>query len=225
RHTAATELLTTANTAVATNAPKVTAVLAAPRAFDLVNATGGICVPYGPPPDYTRNMSYCSDGTVTFQQLVDGLAAAANSSTVVPMADQNDLMAAATTLALLESTIPNVLILVNCSYVANIAAFALNEAEAMVMDFKMLWVGFLVITIACMMQALSMPIYVFRAVRLGDKLGDTETEGLYKVAAVPVAYPAEGGGYDRQTQGNEPSFAEGSSNSCVGLEQPYSSSS
>ncbi|CAI5511652.1 unnamed protein product [Closterium sp. Naga37s-1] len=493
RYTASTAL-TTANTSVATNAP---------QAFDLVNATGGICVPYGPPPDYTRNMSYCGANTVTFQQLVDELAAAANSSTAVPVAElaaaansstavpvavqnnltaaarpplrkhsplslippvpvpplhalpflltfpppqelaaaansstavpvavqndltaalplsaippslgcslelaaaansstavpvavQNDLTAAAKTLSLLESTIPNVLILcgavlcgsdswgfygkestipnvlllVNCSYVANIATargredvlpsrlkthlllcrryrqgkaspmlpcsplggcnglllcarapvlpsvcpsppldllpplpllppafspsspsspssplsprlpvkaptvcideaqemvvdfhmlwfalneaqemvvdlhrlwvgflvllvtfrfasplisllslsfqFALDEAQAMVTDFQMLWIGFLVITIACMMQALSMPIYVFRAVRLGDKLGDTETEGLYKAAAVPVAYPAEGEGYDGQTQGNEPSFAEGTSNS------------
>ncbi|CAI7845979.1 unnamed protein product [Closterium sp. NIES-54] len=336
RYTASTAL-TTANTSVATNTPE---------AFDLVNATGGICVPYGPPPDYTRNMSYCTPIHHPQRRFLgqnhappvsllasplpspillspppppapppEALTAAANSSAVVPEVVQNNLTAAArpplrnpplrcsprpcaphacpplpsplppppgassssqqqhgstngrserphgcchnaraarihhpqrphprqlllcrqhccgenavrwSAVRCAQPSFSSVLILVNCSCAANIAAFALNEAEAMVMDFKMLWVGFLVITIACMMQALSMPIYVFRAVRLGDKLGDTETEGLYKVAAVPVAYPAEGGGYDGQTQGNEPSFAEGSSNSCVGLEQPYSSSS
>ncbi|CAI5481654.1 unnamed protein product [Closterium sp. Yama58-4] len=182
RYTAST-VLTTANTSVATNAPK---------AFEALNATSGICVPYGPPPDYTRDMSYCGPGTITFQQMVNGLGAMANSSDVVPEAVKNDLAAAATTLSLLESTIPNVLFLANCSYVAEIAQFALNEVQAMVTDFQMLWIGFLVITIACMMQALSMPIYVFRAVRIGNRLADDEAEGLYKASAVPVAYPAEG---------------------------------
>ncbi|CAI5517746.1 unnamed protein product [Closterium sp. Naga37s-1] len=167
RYTAAT-VLTTANTSVATNAPSI---------FEFLHAPGGICVPYGPPPDYTRDMSYCGEGTITFQQLVNGLATTANSSTVVPEAVKNDLTATATTLSLLESTIPNVLVLVNCSYVAEIAQFALDEAQAMVTDFQMLWIGFLVITIACMMQALSMPIYVFRAVRIGNRLGDDEAEG------------------------------------------------
>ncbi|CAI7798808.1 unnamed protein product [Closterium sp. NIES-53] len=143
------------------------------------------------------------------------LMTTAGNTMLVPEVVRNDLTATAQTLALLESTIPNVLTLVDCSYVANIAAFALSEAQAMVTNFRMLWVGFLVITIACMMQALSTPIYVFRAVRIGDKLSDAEVEGLYKASAVPVAYPAGGEG-EGQMPMNEPSYAEGSDNSYVG---------
>ncbi|CAI5996687.1 unnamed protein product [Closterium sp. NIES-64] len=64
RYTAATAL-TVANTSVTTNAPKL---------FDLLGVPGGLCVPYGPPPDYTRNASYCADSTtktITFPSLVD----------------------------------------------------------------------------------------------------------------------------------------------------------
>ncbi|CAI5496699.1 unnamed protein product [Closterium sp. Naga37s-1] len=214
RYTAAT-VLTTANSSVAANAP---------RALTYLNAPGGICVPYGPPPNFTRDSSYCGNGTISFQQFVNGLSATANSSALVPDVVKNDLTATAQTLALLESTIPNVLTLVDCSYVANIAAFAIAEAQGMITNFQMLWIGFLVITIACMMQALSMPIYVFRAVRIGDRLNDAEAEGLYKAPAVPVAYPS-GGGAEGQTQANEPSFAEGSGYSYGGSEQPYSNSS
>ncbi|CAI5511653.1 unnamed protein product [Closterium sp. Naga37s-1] len=214
RYTAAT-VLTTANSSVAANAP---------RALTYLNAPGGICVPYGLPPNFTRDSSYCGNGTISFQQFVNGLSSTANSSALVPDVVKNDLTATATTLALLESTIPNVLTLVDCSYVANIAAFAIAEAQGMITNFQMLWIGFLVITIACMMQALSMPIYVFRAVRLGDRLNDAEAEGLYKASAVPVAYPA-GGETEAHTYGNNPSFVEGSGNSYVGSEQPHSSSS
>ncbi|CAI5474983.1 unnamed protein product [Closterium sp. Yama58-4] len=203
RYTAAT-VLTTVNSSVDSNAPRI---------FTFLGVPGGICVPYGPAPNYTRDMSYCDPSTtITFQQFVNTLSTTASSSVLVPEVVRNDLTAAAKTLALLESTIPNVLALVDCSYVASIAAFAMSEAQAMITNFQMLWVGFLVITIACMMQALSMPIYVFRAVRLGDKLSDAEVEGLYKASAVPVAYPA-GGGPEGQAQANEPSFAEGSGGS------------
>ncbi|CAI5517745.1 unnamed protein product [Closterium sp. Naga37s-1] len=205
RYTAAT-VLTTANSSVASNAPRLFAFLRVP---------GGICVPYGPAPNFTRDTDLCVEGTILFPQFVNMLMRTAGSTALVPEVVRNDLTATAQTLALLESTIPNVLILVDCSYVANIAKFALSEAQAMVTNFQMLWVGFLVITIACMMQALSMPIYVFRAVRLGDKLSDAEVEGLYKASAVPVAYPAGGEG-EGQMPMNEPSFAEGSDNSYAG---------
>ncbi|CAI5966438.1 unnamed protein product [Closterium sp. NIES-65] len=205
RYTAAT-VLTTANTSVVTNAP---------RLFKILRVPGGICVPYGPAPNFTRDTNLCVDGTILFPDFVNMLMTTAGSSVLVPEVVRNDLTATAQTLALLESTIPNVLTLVDCSYVANIAKFAMSEAQAMITNFQMLWIGFLVITIACMMQALSMPIYVFRAVRLGDKLSDAEVEGLYKASAVPVAYPAGGEG-EGQMPMNEPSFAEGSDNSYAG---------
>ncbi|GJP52394.1 hypothetical protein CLOM_g11515 [Closterium sp. NIES-68] len=201
RHTTAT-VLTTANTSVTNNVP---------GAFKLVGAPGGICVPYGPAPNYTRDDSLCGDSTISFTQFINKLSTTANSSAIVPDVVKNDLTATVTTLAMLQTTIPNVLVLANCSYIAEIAKFIIDEAKSMLTDFQMLWIGFLVITIACMMQALSMPIYVFRAVRLGDRLGDAEAEGLYKASAVPVAYPA----------GNEPSTVEGSDNTYGGSEQPY----
>ncbi|CAI5496700.1 unnamed protein product [Closterium sp. Naga37s-1] len=165
-----------------------------------------------PPPSFQMLMTTAGNTALVPDVM---LMTTAGSSALVPDVVKNDLTATAQTLALLESTIPNVLTLVDCSYVANIAKFAISEGQAMVTNFQMLWVGFLVITIACMMQALSTPIYVFRAVRLGDRLNDAEAEGLYKASAVPVAYPAggEGGGL---TQVNEPSFAEGSDNSYAG---------
>ncbi|CAI7845965.1 unnamed protein product [Closterium sp. NIES-54] len=205
RYTAAT-VLTTANSSVVSNAP---------RLFKFLGVPGGICVPYGPAPNFTRDTDLCVEGTILFPQFVNMLMTTAGNTMLVPEVVRNDLTATAQTLALLESTIPNVLTLVDCSYVANIAAFALSEAQAMVTNFRMLWVGFLVITIACMMQALSTPIYVFRAVRIGDKLSDAEVEGLYKASAVPVAYPAGGEG-EGQMPMNEPSYAEGSDNSYVG---------
>ncbi|CAI7911366.1 unnamed protein product, partial [Closterium sp. NIES-53] len=167
RYTAAT-VLTTANSSVVSNAP---------RLFKFLGVPGGICVPYGPAPNFTRDTDLCVEGTILFPQFVNMLMTTAGNTMLVPEVVRNDLTATAQTLALLESTIPNVLTLVDCSYVANIAAFALSEAQAMVTNFRMLWVGFLVITIACMMQALSTPIYVFRAVRIGDKLSDAEVEG------------------------------------------------
>ncbi|CAI5511654.1 unnamed protein product [Closterium sp. Naga37s-1] len=409
RYTAAT-VLTTANSSVVSNAPMIFAFLGVP---------GGICVPYGPAPNFTRDTDLCVKGTILFPQFVNVsgtcadvpfesathstnttlfvtplppvpfppvpfppvplplypspcppppvplplspypcppshclpppslqvlmttagntalvpevmLMTTAGNTPLVPEVVRNDLTATAQTLELLESTIPNVLTLIDCSYVANIAAvsegngyqpsdsldrlpgflltlsspsslsplpphsllslltlsspsslsplpphsllslltlsspsspltphcplsllslvssspvnFAISEGQAMVTNFQMLWVGFLVIiTIACMMQA---PFYHMqpycqitssplppptvcniRGTGDGDLLPDaldrlpgfllTLSSPLSPHLPVPVAYPAggEGGGL---TQVNEPSFAEGSDNSYAG---------
>ncbi|CAI5988534.1 unnamed protein product [Closterium sp. NIES-64] len=53
--------------------------------------------------------------------------------------------------------------------------YAMDQGDRIEMNLQLLWIGFLILSVACMLLALCIPVYVYRAVRLGpepEKKGD-----------------------------------------------------
>ncbi|GJP65966.1 hypothetical protein CLOP_g22856 [Closterium sp. NIES-67] len=158
--------ITQLNASIATNCPQL---------LTAVNASG-ICNPYADGTSLTYNLTSCLPGTMPPTELLQTLAAAACSNSTchiqhpngthlevqVPEAVLNDLKNASSALKLLYSTVPALLQIANCTYVKQICEYASGLAQDMERDFNMLWWGFIVVSIASMLFALALPIYIFR---------------------------------------------------------------
>ncbi|CAI5474982.1 unnamed protein product [Closterium sp. Yama58-4] len=79
----------------------------------------------------------------------------------VPQSALADLQTAYAALTHLVASVPVLIQIANCTYVKEICEYASGLANDMERDFNMLWWGFIVISIASMLLALALPIYIF----------------------------------------------------------------
>ncbi|CAI7845955.1 unnamed protein product [Closterium sp. NIES-54] len=157
------------NTSIATTYPQLLTAL---------NATG-ICNPYaGGSTELSYDVTSCPPGTLPpaafLQSLVTTLPCTNGTCQLkfpngtvmllqVPPAALSDLQTASAALTHLVDSVPVLLQIANCTYVKEICEHASGMATDMERDFNMLWCGFIVISVASMLLALALPVYIFRS--------------------------------------------------------------
>ncbi|CAI7814000.1 unnamed protein product [Closterium sp. NIES-53] len=105
-----------------------------PKLFTRLNATAGICSPFGPGPDYLYNDTACSPNSITFRQLKDLLPEVTCPDAgcprgkdgkppldMLPAAVARDVRMAWISVDRLDGSVPLVAALSNCSHVSSVA--------------------------------------------------------------------------------------------------------
>ncbi|CAI5982863.1 unnamed protein product [Closterium sp. NIES-65] len=189
---------------------RVSILAASAQATSLVNTTvastypqvlqqmpGGpysaVCVPYAPAPSYTPTT--CPSTAIDLQSFAANLYGPASSGMAVGVVE--DIAAVSMGIAALNGSLAAMGAAANCSYVLDSLHYAMDQGDRIELDLQLLWIGFLILSVACMLLALCIPVYVYRAVRLGhepEKKGDAaDPDSLYKAGVsnppVPAAAP------------------------------------
>ncbi|CAI5481648.1 unnamed protein product [Closterium sp. Yama58-4] len=174
-----------------------------PQLLPALNATG-ICSPYvGGGADLSYNVSSCPPGTLppaAFLQALAKLPCTNGTCQVqlpngtltqlqVPPAALAELQTAYAGLTQLVASVPVLIQIANCTYVKEICEHASGMANDMERDFSMLWWGFIVISVASMLLALALPIYIFRS---AHPQTDPLAHPLTHLQAQPLALPPGG---------------------------------
>ncbi|GJP78245.1 hypothetical protein CLOP_g8570 [Closterium sp. NIES-67] len=161
-----------------------------PQLFPRLNASAGICSPFGPGPDYFYNASVCPPKSISFRQFKELLPQVTCPDTGcprpkgkapvdrVPAAVAKELQMAWMSVDRLDGSVPLVAALTNCSHVSSVARYVGGSASGVQNAATLLWSGAMVLAVGAMVVAVAAPLYVFRAMRClpdGDK-GDS----LYK---------------------------------------------
>ncbi|CAI5515598.1 unnamed protein product, partial [Closterium sp. Naga37s-1] len=186
------------NTTVATTYPQV-----------LQQMPGGpysaVCVPYAPAPSYTPTT--CPANAIDLQSLAANLYGPASSGMAVGVVE--DIAAVSMGVAALNGSFAAMDAAANCSYVLDSLHYAMDQGASIELDLQLLWIGFLILSLACMLLALCIPVYVYRAVRLGpepEKKGDAADPDRRRASSAQQAAPgrAERGGSGCAPAGPKP---------------------
>ncbi|CAI5470334.1 unnamed protein product, partial [Closterium sp. Yama58-4] len=159
---------------------RLSILAASAQATSLVNSTvagsypqmpGGpyssVCVPYFPAPNYTPTT--CPANAISLQSFAANLYGPASSGMAVGVVE--DIAAVSMGVAALTGSLSAMGAAANCSYVLDSLHYAIDQGESIELDLQLLWIGFLILSVACMLLSLSIPVYVYRAVRLGPEPG------------------------------------------------------
>ncbi|CAI7805549.1 unnamed protein product [Closterium sp. NIES-54] len=149
-----------------------------PKLFTRLNATAGICSPFGPGPDYLYNDTACSPNSITFRQLKDLLPEVTCPDAgcprgkdgkppldMLPAAVARDVRMAWISVDRLDGSVPLVAALSNCSHVSSVAKYVGGAAAGVQSASVLLWTGAMVLAVGAMVVAVAAPLYVFRAMR------------------------------------------------------------
>ncbi|CAI7891299.1 unnamed protein product [Closterium sp. NIES-53] len=149
-----------------------------PQGLQAAGATA-VCVPYAPP-QYNRNVSICKPGSLTLSQLFQKLnQSGSRGSAGMPEEVLSDMSAVLVSTDRLENAIEGIRTISDCAYVKNVAQFIIDQAFKLESNLQLLWIGFLIVGLACMLFCAAMPTYAFRAARLAP-LG--KADGVPKLA-------------------------------------------
>ncbi|CAI5999561.1 unnamed protein product [Closterium sp. NIES-64] len=160
-----------------------------PQGLQAAGATA-VCVPYDPP-QYNQNVSICKPGSLTLSQIFQKLNQSGSAGSVgMPEEVLSDMSALLVSTDRLESAIEGIKTIIDCAYVKNVAQFIIDQAFKLESNLQLLWIGFLIIGLACMLFCAAMPTYAFRAARLTPP---GKADGLYVAQSVPEQspYPVE----------------------------------
>ncbi|GJP30897.1 hypothetical protein CLOM_g7301 [Closterium sp. NIES-68] len=179
-HSDMQSVLTTARSALFTSQTFIKSALedGYPQVLQAAGASS-VCVPYAPP-QYTPNPSICEPGSLTLTQLSKKLNQSGGSG--LPPEVVSDLTAVLANTERLEGTLDSVQTILDCAYIKNVAQFIIDQAFKLESNLRLVWVGFLVLAVACMLFSGAMPTYAFRASRL---MPDGKADGLYVAQPVP----------------------------------------
>ncbi|CAI5996684.1 unnamed protein product [Closterium sp. NIES-64] len=171
-----------------------------PQVLTAVNATG-ICNPYaGGGADLSYDVTSCPPGTLppaAFFKALTTLTCTNGTCEVhfpngtvtllqVPPAALSALQNTSAALTQLIDSVPVLRQIANCTYVKEICEYASGLASNMERDFNMLWWGFIVISVASMLLALALPVYIFRS---AHPQADPRPQPRAHVQAQPLALP------------------------------------
>ncbi|CAI5478575.1 unnamed protein product [Closterium sp. Yama58-4] len=163
-----------------------------PKLFSRLNASAGICSPFGPGPDYLYNDTACPPNSISFRQLKDLLPEVTCPDSgcpkgkdgkppldMMPAAVARDVRLAWISVDRLDSSVPLVAALYNCLHVSSVAKYVGGAATGVQSAAVLLWTGAMVLAVGAMVVAVAAPLYVFRALRcLPD--GGKGTNSMYK---------------------------------------------
>ncbi|CAI5509149.1 unnamed protein product [Closterium sp. Naga37s-1] len=163
-----------------------------PKVFPRLNATAGICSPFGPGPDYLYNDTACPPNSISFRQLKDLLPEVTCPDLgcpkgkdgkppldMMPAAVAKDVRLAWISVDRLDGSVPLVAALSNCSHVSSVARYVGGAATGVQSAAVLLWTGAMVLAVGAMVVAVAAPLYVFRAMRcLPD--GGKGADSMYK---------------------------------------------
>ncbi|CAI5470182.1 unnamed protein product [Closterium sp. Yama58-4] len=163
-----------------------------PKLFSRLNATAGICSPFGPGPDYLYNDTACPPNSISFRQLKDLLPEVTCPDSgcprgkdgkppldMLPAAVAKDVRLAWISVDRLDGSVPLVAALSNCSHVSSVAKYVGGAASGVQSAAVLLWTGAMVLAVGAMVVAVAAPLYVFRAMRcLPD--GGKGADSMYK---------------------------------------------
>ncbi|CAI5994884.1 unnamed protein product [Closterium sp. NIES-64] len=149
-----------------------------PKVFPRLNATAGICSPFGPGPDYLYNDTACPPNSISFRQLKDLLPEVTCPDLgcprgkdgklpldMMPAAVAKDVRLAWISVDRLDGSVPLVAALSNCSHVSSVARYVGGAATGVQSAAVLLWTGAMVLAVGAMVVAVAAPLYVFRAMR------------------------------------------------------------
>ncbi|CAI5519048.1 unnamed protein product [Closterium sp. Naga37s-1] len=149
-----------------------------PKLFTRLNASAGVCSPFGPGPDYLYNDTACPPNSISFRQLKDLLPEVTCPDAgcprgkdgkppldMVPAAVAKDVRLAWISVDRLDGSVPLVAALSNCSHVSSVAKYVGGAAAGVQSAAVLLWTGAMVLAVGAMVVAVAAPLYVFRAMR------------------------------------------------------------